>query len=187
MPDTFAPQPGDIFLTRIDGALGAAISVAQAVVVQDPSRYTHAGVVLDNGQIIAAQPAGARIDSLASLMSQKPLAFLAVPQEAQDRRAAIVATARAFEGRPYGFLDYLWMGVSRLGIRPQVLRNFIASDKTMICSALADRVWGLNGIRLFDDGRPLGEVTPGDLAHVGTVVNYNTGPYVDAVVPATEQ
>ena len=174
--DTFTPRPGDIFLTRFGGAFGHVISAAQATIALDPSRYSHAGIVL-GADVISAQPGGARRQPLAEIMAQRPLAFLPVPAWAQDRRAMIVSLAELFEGRPYRFASYLWLGLSALHIRPNWLRNRIASDDAMICSALADRVWTLAGIHLFDDGRPIGDVTPGDLAHVGDVHHYDTGPY----------
>jgi hypothetical protein len=173
----YEPEPGDIFLTRIGGFVGGAISLGQSLVALSPSVYTHSGVVLDHGFVIAAQPAGARIDPIESILDDRPLAFLPVPAWAEDRRKAIVATARALEGRPYGFEDYLWIGLSRLGIRPGWLRNKVATDERLICSAFADRVWMLNGIRLFDDGRLLGAVTPGNLSTRGWVYHADTGPF----------
>ena len=96
----YTPLPGDIFLTRIGGATGAAIYAAQALVAGDGSRYTHAGIVLDRDEVIAAQPGGARIDPLATILDDRPLAILPVPAWADARRPRIVAAARAMAGRP---------------------------------------------------------------------------------------
>ena len=173
----YTPRPGEIFLTQIGGLMGLAIRFAQGVVVGDWSRYTHAGIILDDDTVIAAQPAGARIDPLDTILYDRPLAILPVPDWAEHRRDDIVATARRYVGHPYGFGDYLYIGLVRLGIRPKWLTRFVASDATLICSALADKVWNLNGIQLFDDGRLHGEVSPGDLAHTGVVHHIGTGPY----------
>lgn len=177
MTDVYIPKPGDIVLTEIGGTMGATISFLQDIVALAPSIYQHAAVVLDKNEVIGAQPAGARIDPIGTILDNKHVAILPVPEWAQDRRAGIVSTARGFEGVPYGFLDYAGFGLSRLHIRPKWLQDFIASDKTMICSALADRAWMLNGIHLFDDGRLLGAVSPGHLATVGWTYHLNTGPY----------
>lgn len=173
----YTPLPGDIFLTRIGGPTGAAIYAAQALVAGDGSRYTHAGVILDRDEVIAAQPGGARIDPAATVLADRPLAILPVPDWAQGRRPQIVQAARSLEGHPYGFAAYLWIGLARLGLRPSWLTRAVGSHRTLICSALADAVWLGAEIHLFDDGRMLGAVTPGDLAHVGTVHHLHTGPW----------
>lgn len=174
---TYTPKPGDIFLTQIGGATGAVIRVGQAIVAQDPSRYTHAGIILDNGEVLAAQPHGARVDPIESIIDDRPLAILPVPEWAEDRRGLIVNIARKYEGHRYGFWSYVWIGLARLGIRPGWMQRIVASETGLICSALADRAWFYAGIHLFDDGRLIGEVTPGDVAHVGTVHHIGTGPY----------
>jgi hypothetical protein len=186
---TYVPRPGDIFLTQIGGLLGLVIRVAQGLLVGDWSRYTHAGIILEDGTVIAAQPRGARIDPLTSIIDDRPLAILPVPDWAEDRRDEIVAAARMLEGHPYGFLDYLYIGFMRLErkagyrVTPRWLTRFVASDRSLICSAFADKVWCKNGLHLFDDGRLHGEVSPGDLAHVGTILHIGTGPYPEQVIP----
>lgn len=172
---TYVPQPGDIFLTRFGGPLGWFITAMQGLVAGDWSRYSHAGVFIGNGKIVHAQGRGAVIEDATKILNQRPLAILPVPYWA-DRRL-VVHAALSLVGRPYGWFSYLWIGLSRLGIRPGWLRRFLASDRTLICSALADRAWLLAGIHAFNDGRILGEVTPGDLAHVGWVHHIGTGPY----------
>lgn len=174
---TYQPQPGDIFLTRIGGLTGAVISIGQGLIAGDWSRYTHAGIVLDGDEVIAAQPAGARIDPMSTIIDDRPLAFLPVPEWAEDRRDVIVTVARAMEGTRYGFWSYPWILLRAFGRRPAWLERLVSSPTHLICSAFADQVWARVGIHLFDDGRLIGEVTPGDLAHVGTVHHYDTGPY----------
>jgi hypothetical protein len=181
----YTPRPGDLYLTAFGGLTGAGIRLGQ-LLTGDASRYTHAGVVLDRGEVLSAQPAGARVDPVGSILKDRPLAFLPVPDWAQDRRDLIVASARSFEGHTYGFASYLWLALARVGVRPEWLRRVVASDRTLICSALADRVWSLAGIALFDDGRMWGEVTPGDLAHAGVTVHIGTGPW-DTFPPSDPQ
>lgn len=171
----YEPQPGDAFLTQIGGALGLGIRAGQAI-AGDLSRYTHAGIVLPGGRVIAGQPGGARIDPIGSIIDDRPLAFLPLPEWAD--RQAVCETAEAMRDWPYGWLSYLWIGLARVGLKPRWLRAAVGdAGAGLICSAFVDEVWRRSGVHLFDDGRLVGEVTPGDLAHVGTVHHYGTGPY----------
>ena len=174
----YQPKPGDIYLTRFGGPVGRLITVLQAVVAFDPSRYSHAGVVLKGGWTISAQwprPTFVTLEQLLADNRGKPVAFIEAPAWADRDR--IVASAISLSNRRYSLWSYLWIGLTRLHIRPAWLRSRVAGDRSLICSALADRAWMLSGVHLFNDGRLLGEVTPGDLAHVGTVHHYGTGPY----------
>jgi hypothetical protein len=155
-------KPGDIGLTRIGGVLGFFISLGQHL-AGDSSRYTHAYIVLDDETVIAAQPGGARIDALSdydnkSVYLQRDLT--------DDQRALIVSEARALEGLPYSFLDYLALIMARFGIKPKWLQRYIANTGHMICSQLCDEIYRRAGIHLFNDGRLPQEVTPGDLFYV---------------------
>lgn len=196
---TYTPRPGDIFLTQIGGLLGLLIRIAQGIGAGDWSRYTHVGVILDDDEVLAAQPHGARVDPIESILFDRPLAILPLPGWVDDeQRALIVRIARDYEGHRYGFLSYLWIGLTRLpvvrwrlrtaqtaGRRPRGvlgwLMRLVESESTgLICSALADRVWWHGGVHLFR-GHLFGEVSPGDIAHTGTVHHIGTGPY--RVVP----
>jgi hypothetical protein len=181
--DTYTPRPGDLFLTHIGGATGGAFTLGQFLALA-PSVYTHAGIILPGDRVIAAQPGGARIDSLESIINDRPLAILPVPEWAEDRRDLICNAAIAHTGTPYGFSVYPFIGLTRLadvlGARrlvPRWLRDRVASRRSMICSAWADRMWEIAGIHLFNDGRLRGAVMPGQLANVGTVHHIGTGPY----------
>lgn len=154
------PKPGDIGLARIGGVLGFFVMLGQAL-AGDASRWTHTFIVLDDETVIAGQPGGARIDPLSMYKNN---AIYVQMDLSDEKRREIVMTARAMEGIPYGWLNYLAIGLARLGIKPKWLRKFIASNKTMICSQLSDEVYRLCGIHMFTDGRLSGEVTPGDVA-----------------------
>lgn len=172
--DDYTPQPGDFFLAQIRGFGGLLIRLAQAV-SGDASRYTHAGVILDNGMLIEAMPGGARIVPVTTIIDNKPLAFSRYDLS-DEMRARIVSQARSYEGVPYSFLDYLSLGLLALGLRPKRLRARIHGSGHMICSQLVDKTYLTAGVHLFDDGRDSGDVTPGDLAHVGTIYHVSTGP-----------
>lgn len=174
----YTPRPGDLYLTRFGGPIGWLITLLQALVAFDPSRYSHVGVVLRGGWTLSAQwpyPTMVHLDDLLTENQGKPVAFIEAPEWAD--RDAIVNAALSLSMRHYSLASYLWIGLTRLHIRPQWLRRLVASDRTLICSALADRAWMLAGVQAFNDGRLLGEVTPGDLAHVGTIHHHDTGPY----------
>lgn len=155
-------KAGDIGLTTIGGVLGFFVSLGQHL-AGDSSKYTHAYIVLDDETVIAAQPGGARIDKLSDYKNKAIYIQLVLTD---DQRATIVREARALEGIPYSFLDYLALALARFGIKPQWLRNYIKNKGHMICSQLCDEVYRKAGINLFNDGRLPQDVTPGDLLYV---------------------
>lgn len=153
---------GDIGLTRIGGLLGFFISLGQHL-AGDSSRFTHAYIVLDDENVIAAQPGGARVDKLSDYKNK---AIYIQKDLTDEQRAFIVNEAKSLEGLPYSFLDYLAISLARCGIKPQWLQKYIANTGHMICSQLCDEVYRRAGIHLFNDGRLPQEVTPGDLLYV---------------------
>lgn len=155
-------KAGDIGLTRIGGLLGFFVSLGQHL-AGDSSRYTHAFIVLDDETVIAAQPGGARVDKLSDYTNK---AVYLQRNLTDEQRATIVAEARALEGLPYSFLDYLALALARFGIKPKWLQKYIADTGHMICSQLCDEVYRRAGIHLFNDGRLPQEVTPGDLFYI---------------------
>lgn len=169
-------RPGDIFLTHIGGGTGGLFTLGQFLALA-PSVYSHAGIVGFDGYVISAQPSGARVDPIETILNDRPLAILPVPDWADARRDLIVNAALAHVDHPYGFDAYLWIGLARIGVKPRWLRNRVGSGRSLICSAFVDRMWEIAGIHLFDDGRLRGEVMPGQLANVGTVHHVGTGPY----------
>lgn len=175
----YTPQPGDFFLSQIRGPLGFVIRLGQGL-AGDWSRYTHAGIVLDDHTVMAAQPGGARIDTLESVLAFHPVAFSKNPLT-DGQRSDIVAAARVLEGVPYSFLDYLSIVALAFGFKPTWLREWVANSGHMICSQLVDIVYESAGVCLFDDGRAPGDVTPGDLSHVGDIHHFDTGPYSSPV------
>jgi hypothetical protein len=155
-------KPGDIGFVKIEGVLGFFVSLGQHL-TGDSCRYTHTYIVLDEETVIAAQPGGARIDPLSDYQNK---AVYLQRDLTDEQRATIVSEARALEGLPYSFLDYLAIALARFGIKPKWLQRYIANTGHMICSQLCDEVYRRAGIHLFNDGRLSQEVTPGDLFYV---------------------
>jgi len=154
-------KAGDIGLVRIGGLLGFFVMLGQAL-SGDASRYTHCYVVLDDGTVMAGQPGGARRDNLS--IYENKAAYLQMDLT-DEQRSNIVEIAKSLEGTPYGWLNYLAIGLARFNIKPQWLIKYISSNKRLICSQLCDLVYEKAGIQLFNDGRPEGLVTPGDLEY----------------------
>lgn len=182
------PLPGAFGLARIGGLTGKLIAAGQAF-AGDGSRWTHAFIVLDNGECIEAEPGGARIVPLQRYLDMEEVAFCDGPVQGWLRerhatedtsvnsdpaafaayveasvRSHIVGMARTLRGTPYGYLQYLAMGLVALGFESRLLEKLISNRRHMICSQLVDEVYRRAGIQLFDDGRLPQNVTPGDLA-----------------------
>lgn len=159
-------RAGDIGFSRIGGFTGLWVSLGQ-LIIGDPCRYTHAYIVLDDDTVIEAMPGGARIASIHGRSPADGMFYYSRLNLDADQRAAIVREARALIARPggvkYGFSDYLALALARLGIKPKMLLKYIANNNRMICSQLVDYVYCKADIKLFNDGRPSQEVTPGDL------------------------
>lgn len=155
---------GQFGLTAIEGDVGWWIGLGE-LLVGDASRFSHAFIVVDGGQVVEAMPGGAILTPLEHYL-EGPKAAVTVMSDlalTDIQRAVIVKEARALVGTPYSFVDYLAIALDHWGIRPQWLRRYIASAGHMICSELVDRVLNQAGVTLFADGRDPGDVTPGDL------------------------
>jgi uncharacterized protein YycO len=164
-----SPQPGDFFVTRIEGFTGRAIRVAQFLNGSGFADFEHAGVVVPNDyglptRIVEAEPGGAQRNSIRKLdPAHTRYSSLDLTSVQRDK---IVSTALSLVGTPYSFLDYAALAARRLHIPVPGLREYIANGKHLICSQLVDYCYRQAGVELFADGRWPGYVTPGDLAGV---------------------
>jgi hypothetical protein len=172
---------GSFFLTTVPGWGGYLISVGQAL-AGDPSRWDHAGIVIDaDGTVVEAEPGGARIGHLSAYAGQPLLVCDGPVQEwltSKDARFGcpcgceaegairdeIVAEARKLIGTPYSIADYAALGLLHLHLPSTWVRRRVETSGHLICSALVDRAMCRAGIHLFDDGRLSGDVMPADLA-----------------------
>lgn len=168
----YEPQPGDIGITQIHGAVGLGIRVGQWLNGDGFANYEHAFVVTEvvpDGDrkrpivlIVEAEPGGAHEVPLAQY-NHNTIAWLRCPE---PYRHDVAAAALALRGTPYSFLDYAAIAAHRLHLPIPWLRSYVRSSKHLICSQLADRAAANGGWRLFDDGRWDGYVTPDDLWHL---------------------
>lgn len=159
-----APQPGDFGIVAISGRIGRLIRIGQWLNGDGYKDFEHAFIVLDDDTLIEAEPGGARIRPLTQYDGTNVL--YSDWDLTDHQRHDIVACARALKDTPYSVLDYLSLVLVRLHVRPKWLLAYVESTKHLICSQLVDVCYEEAGIQLFDDDRPAGDVTPGDLCTV---------------------
>lgn len=171
------PQPGYIGLTRIQGDVGFGIRVGQFLnkVGWKPwlwarlwklSGFEHAfvftGALQSQDGIVEAEPGGAVHVPLH--YDAASIRWLVPPTPPIGVKTAVAAVGMIHT--PYSFADYAALALLRLRIPSKHLRTYVADSGHLICSALVDRAAMLAGWRLFDDNRPVGDVTPEDLAQL---------------------
>jgi hypothetical protein len=171
--------PAAFFLREQTGLTGRSVAAAQAF-LRRGSHWTHAGFILDNQQIAESQPQGVVIRPLSVLLDDRPLLISDAPMQIwlannvqgenrreveAGKRRRIVRNARAMEGTPYSWLDYLALAWAEWKLPGwKLLRNYVEDSGHLICSAYVDRVYSDSGIHLYTDPPRLpGDVTPGDL------------------------
>lgn len=156
------PEPGDIGLTSIVGPVGWGIRLGQYLNGSGFGVYEHAFIVLDDSTLLEAEPGGARIAGLDEYAG-RTVEYVS-PELTAEQRYAICAAARDLVNTPYSAADYFAIATHRFHIPVPGLRRYIADSGHMICSQLVDQCYQDAGVRLFDDGRWPGWVTPADLA-----------------------
>jgi hypothetical protein len=153
------PKPGTIGLVKMGAPAAKWIRLGQILNGDGSEDLEHAFVLLPGGEIIEAEPGGARIvaphyddvywcEGIARLL---------------PAGAPIARTANYLEGVPYSAADYAALVAHRLRIPVPGLRAYVASSGHMICSQLADELYQRLGVHIFRDGRWPGYVTPGML------------------------
>jgi hypothetical protein len=184
-------KPGAFGLSVGGGVGGTAVRAGHRLLARDNGPFTHAWMILDNDEVIEAEPGGARIRSIAAYLDHQEILICDTPvQDRLDRvhqesrgigvhcsltdadafygwveniiRGDLVWTARQLRGTPYGWLQYPYIGLAAHGHRWRLLKSLIG-NKRVVGSQLVDLIYLNNGMRLFDDGRWPGQVTPGDL------------------------
>lgn len=158
-------NPGDIGVTSVSGDVGKLITIGEWLNGNSNDKYDHAFIYIGNGQVVEAEPGGARVGSVSKYMDGRPLAFSTgkLPIDAivgQD----IVDIALKLVGTPYSFVDYFAIAAHRFHLPFPGLKSYVASSKHQICSQLVDYTYREAGIQLFKDNRWPGYVTPADLA-----------------------
>lgn len=158
MADAVAPGPGDIGLVRIPGAGGFLIRVGQFLLGSGFADVEHAFVYLGGGDLVEAEPGGARIRPLSEYDGTRVM-WLRCPDECRE---AVAAAAAGMVGVGYSWLDYWAIAAHRLHLPVPGLRSYIGSTGHEMCSALADEAARRGGWHLLSGVWP-GYVTPGAL------------------------
>jgi uncharacterized protein YycO len=158
------PLPGDFFVTKVDGPVGVLISVGEFLNGSRFGHWDHAGVYVGDGQIVEAEPGGARLAGLDEYAG-RPIAWSTGHVELTEaQRAVIVGAARSFIGVPYSAADYFALALWHFRVRIPWAKRVMNSRSSMICSQMTDAAFEAAGVHLFTDGREPGDVTPADLA-----------------------
>lgn len=166
MTTPVSPLPGDFAVTSIVGSVGFLISVGEWLNGSRWGRWDHAFVYVGDGQLVEAEPGGARLAGLDEYAG-RPIAWSTGHVELTDeQRAAICGAARSFIGVGYGWKDYAALALWHFHLRIPWARKVMESRSSMICSQLTDAAFEAAGVRLFADGREPGDVTPADLARL---------------------
>jgi hypothetical protein len=165
--EIYHPSPGDIGITRISGAGGAAVRLGQWLAGDGFRDFEHAFVVTEASpalvgeMIVEAMPNGAR--HVRNGHKPGETVYLRCPEPYKE---AVAAVALRLVGRPYSWADYGALALHHFHVPTPRLNRFIESSGHMICSQLADYAAEKGGWHLFDDGRWHGDVTPGDLTRL---------------------
>lgn len=149
------PQPGEF------GVVRTSTFVGQCIRLLTRSQVNHAFVCLEDGLIVEAQRIGARLAHV-SKFDGRLIVYSRIHDSAADAGRVQVA-ARSLLGTPYNFLDIAALALLSLGLRWDWLLDRAQTSRRLICSQLVDRAFRRAGLPLFDDDRPDGQVTPGDL------------------------
>lgn len=146
------PEVGSYGVVRTNGWAGWGIRVVTH------STVNHAFLYVGDGQIVEAQPAGARRAPAAlypdALWSKPPA-----------NGPAVADAAIALIGTPYSWVDCACIGVAdTLGWHvPEWVRKRLNRRDRLMCSALVDTAYLDAGVHLFNDGRITGDISPEDL------------------------
>jgi hypothetical protein len=150
---------------RIAGGVGRAIRVGQWLNGDGYSTCEHAFGYLGGGDLVEAEPGGARLGTLAEYWAPG-VVWLRCPD---PYRGAVAAAYRGLVGTPYSFLDYEALALHRLHVPAPGLRRYIGDTRHMICSQLVDEGARRGGWQLYGDGRWPGYVTPGALRELAAL------------------
>jgi hypothetical protein len=150
-----SPQPGDYGVQRGNSLAAWAIKIATR------SKFSHAFVVVRDGNVVEARGSGAVCRPLG--VRDAIYSSGAIQLSPFDRNN-IVNAAMQLVGTPYGWLDIVSIGLLQYGIRPKCVRDRVQRTDQLICSQVVDLADERASVHLFADGRLPMDVSPGDLA-----------------------
>lgn len=148
------PEVGDFGVCRTNSFI--------AWVIRKFTRSTvnHAVVYVGNGEVVEAQPGGARKRKV----NLQDFTWSHV-NLTDEQRTTVRAKALMLRGVPYGYEDIALIALGLLGVRWKWVLNRLDDEDTMICSQLVAVCYAEASIRLCP-GKPYYLTTPGDLLDV---------------------
>jgi uncharacterized protein YycO len=159
---TELPRIGTIGLTQISGDVGRLIRIGQWLNGDGFADFQHAFVYIGNGQLVEAEPGGARIMDVGEYDHSTVYWCSNLTTGISDADLQAVADiAKGFEHTPYSALDYFALAAKRLHIPAPQLNAYIKSTGHMICSQLAAAAYDQGKHPLYDHWT--GWVTPLDI------------------------
>jgi len=165
---TYTPQPGDMATCIVPGPVSPLIRLGEWANGDGFRPAGHAFIYIGHGDIVGANPGGARQNRLATTGYIDITWSAPAIQPTAAQRSDMVHHALALIGTPYSALDYLALSTHRLHLPAPGLRAYVASTRHLICSQLVDAVACAAGVHLFTDGRWPGYVTPAELYNLFT-------------------
>lgn len=141
-------------LTALRATLGQAL-------INETTTYSHAFVVLANGEIIEPWPSGARHTALEDYEDEY-VAYGFLPDLTYRERMSIAAAALSLDGVGHGLLDYAAVAAHRYGWRVPPLARRMASPRSLLPAQFVAEAYRRAGLELLPGFAP-GDITLGDL------------------------
>jgi cell wall-associated NlpC family hydrolase len=147
----------------VSGAVGIGIRIGQWLNGDGFKNYEHAFIYIGAGQIVEAEPGGARVAQLDEYRGRKIAWSTITLTDPQRARVVMEARVQASNKVGYSYLDYLAIAAHRFHLPIPGLRSYIANSGHQICSQLVDWCWNKADVHLFRDNRWEGYVDPEEL------------------------
>lgn len=167
LPKYGTPRPGQFGLTKIHGWAGIGIKTGQALLrLRHPlCPVQHGFLVLDNDEVIEAEPGGARIMPLSyytetSRVRETWYSDLNLTDTQVDNT---IIAARLLKDIPYNWVTYWALAAKRFGISTPHIDDLIKNKGYQMCTQLIDWSLHLGGVELYDNGKLPQNVIPSDL------------------------
>lgn len=184
------PEPGDLWVGKIAGVGGLAISFAEFAagdrwtdwdhVLTYAGYFTAAQILAVEGEVAGgyrdgcygaeAEPSGARLrwlaPSPAHLRAMTPGLWSTGAFDLTDAQRSVITRYQidaVAERIGYSWADYGAIGLHRLHVPAPHLRAFIKASGHQQCAQLADSGYQHADYKIFDDGRWCGDVMPADI------------------------
>lgn len=162
------PDIGDLGCVNVKGDVGWLIRIAQFLnkvnwklwtwaKLWKQARSEHVVVYVGDGNVVEAEPGGARLAKL-SEYDGRPILWVRCPDQHSQ---AVAAAAMALIETPYGWLDYAALAARRFHI--PILKRVALSTSSMICSTLGVVAARRGGWGLLLQ-TPAGYIDPADVA-----------------------